>query len=81
MAYKEQEVKALKKFIEDHRQQLYSMGTIKLDAGQTIADVNGFLTTQYSILESSQSYTLADPCYHRLLKIRQLLEAHLGIGS
>ncbi len=55
MAYKEDEVKALKKFLADHSSQLQSMGDIRLDAGQTILNLDGFLQTHYTILENTNN--------------------------
>lgn len=78
MAYKEQEVKALRQYFSDHIAELRRMMPIKIDAGQTVSDLDGFLDTQYNIMASTQNYVVADPCYQRLVKIKQLLDGRLS---
>jgi hypothetical protein len=74
MAYKQEEATMLRQYFDDHKQELHQMMPIKIDAGQTISDLDTFLDTQFSIMASTSNYAIADPCYQRLVRIKQLLE-------
>lgn len=77
MAYKQEEVKALRQYFADHKAELYGMMPIKIDVGQTVSDLDTFLDTQYNIMAATQNYVVADPCYQRLVQIKRLLDAYL----
>lgn len=70
MAYKEQDITELIAYFESKEPIAVP---IRLDAGQTIVDIEKFLETQFSILEGAYA-PIKESAYQRLILLKKELD-------